>query len=80
MNKYKSKANVCNTVIYEARIQHNLSLEKLSNKLQLIGVTLYPNDLFLIEKGQRILKDFELLALCKVLAIDLNDLKNILDS
>ena len=53
-------------------IKHNLSLEKLSNKLELLGVTLYPNDIYLIEKEQRIVKDFELVALCSVLDIDYN--------
>ena len=45
MNKYKNRTNISGKVIQSSRIQHNLSLEKLSNKLELIGVTLYPNDL-----------------------------------
>jgi len=76
MNKYKMKANISGQLICEARQKNNLSLEKLSNKLQLIGITLYPNDLFLIEKEQRIVKDFELMAICKTLNIDLEDIKN----
>lgn len=75
MNKYKSKGNIAGKLIGKARMEHNLSLEKLSNKLQLIGVTLYPNDIFLIEKEQRILKDFELMALCKILNINLQDIQ-----
>ena len=32
MNKYKNKSNISGKVIQSSRIQHNLSLEKLSNK------------------------------------------------
>ena len=70
MNKYKDRSNISGNIIHDNRIKHNLSLEKLSNKLELIGVTLYPNDLYLIEKGQRIVKDFELIAICMTLEID----------
>ena len=70
MNKYKNRSNISEKVIHDSRIEHNLSLKKLSNKLELLGVTLYPNDIYLIEKEQRIVKDFELMAICKILDID----------
>ena len=76
MNKYKNKSNISGKVIQSSRIQHNLSLEKLSNKLELIGVTLYPNDLYLIEKEQRIVKDFELMAISEILEIDMKKIKD----
>lgn len=69
MNKYKNKSNISGKVIQSSRIQHNLSLEKLSNKLELMGVTLYPNDLYLIEMEQRIVKDFELMAISEILEL-----------
>lgn len=75
MNKYKNKSNISGEIIHNSRIKHNLSLEKLSNKLELVGITLYPNDIYLIEKGQRIVKDFELMAMCKVLDIDIKNIK-----
>ena len=77
MNKYKNKSNISGKIIHDSRIEHNLSLEKLSNKLELLGVTLYPNDIYLIEKEQRIVKDFELMAICKILDIDVKDIKEI---
>ena len=77
MNKYKNRSNISGTVIQNSRIEHNLSLEKLSNKLELLSVTLYPNDIYLIEKEQRIVKDFELMAICKTLEIDMNEFLNI---
>lgn len=75
MNKYKNKSNISGKIIHDSRINHNLSLEKLSNKLELLGVTLYPNDIYLIEKEQRIVKDFELMAICKILEIDTKKIK-----
>lgn len=75
MNKYKNKSNISGKIIHNSRIKHNLSLEKLSTKLELLGVTLYPNDIYLIEKEQRILKDFELMAICEILKIDIKDVK-----
>lgn len=71
MNKYKNKSNICGKVVKNHRLEKNWSLETLSNNLIFLDITLYPNDLFLIEKGQRIVKDFELIALCKVLQIDI---------
>ena len=76
MNKYKNRSNISGKVIQSSRIQHNLSLEKLSNKLELMGVTLYPNDLYLIEKEQRIVKDFELIDISEILEIDIKKIKD----
>ena len=70
MNKYKNRSNISGKIIHDSRIKRNLSLEKLSNQLELVGVTLYSNDIYLIEKEQRIVKDFELMAICKILEID----------
>ena len=70
MNKFKDRSNISVKIIHDSRVNHNLSLEKLSNKLELMGVTLYPNDIYLIEKEQRIVKDFELMAICQILEID----------
>ncbi len=75
MNKYKNRSNISGKIIHDSRIEHNLSLEKLSSRLELMGITLYPNDIYLIEKEQRIVKDFELMAICKILGIDTKDIK-----
>lgn len=75
MNKYMNKSNISGKSIHDSRIKHNLSLQKLSNNLELLGVTLYPNDLYLIEKEKRIVKDFELIAIYKILGIDTKDIK-----
>ena len=74
MNKYKEKSNISGRLIHKARMLKNMSYEKLSDQLQLIDIVLYPNDLFLIENSKRILKDFELVAICKVLDINIYDI------
>ncbi len=56
-----------------------MSYSDLSNKLQLLGISLYKNDLFLIEKNRRIVRDFELIALCQVLNIDYNELSKLIE-
>ncbi len=75
MNKYKNKSNISGIIIKKARLNKNLSFENLSNKLDLMGITLYPNDLFLIENEKRILKDFELIAICEILEIDIEKIR-----
>ena len=56
-----------------------MSYSDLSNKLQLLGISLYKNDLFLIEKNRRMVRDFELIALCQVLDIDYNELSQLIE-
>lgn len=75
MNKYKNRSNISGTIIHNSRIEHNLFLEHFSNKLELLGVTLYPNDIYSIEKEQSVVKDFGLMAICKILKIDTRDIK-----
>lgn len=75
MNKYNNKSNITGILINHARTRVGLSFEKLSSKLQLMNICLYPNDLFLIEKQERIIKDFELIAICQILQINLYDIK-----
>lgn len=75
---YNGKSNVVSEIISKNRLKNNLSYSQLSDKLQLLGITLYKNDLFLIENNRRLVRDFELLGLCLVLNIDFNELiKNI---
>lgn len=48
---------------------------ELSHKLELLGVELDRFELYKIETGKTSVKDFELIALCIVLEIDFNELK-----
>ena len=51
-----------------------LSYEKLSAKLELMGISIHKQSLYDIENNKRTVKDFELFGLAYVLGIDVNDL------
>lgn len=77
MKKYENKRrNVIGELIKKYR--ENLNLEKIDvcRQLQLHAVYLDSTELKRIEDGKQIVKDFELIALCKVLDIGYDDLKN----
>lgn len=79
-HKYNDKVNIMGNLIYEKRLELGLSYQDLSNRLQLLGVCLYKNDLFLIEKDKRMIRDFELIALIKALNIDIKNIEFIIDN
>lgn len=72
--KYKGKLNVLGGNIRLYRNKNNLSLENLSTKLLLIGIDIPKNSLQRLENGDRVIKDFELGAICKVLNISASEL------
>lgn len=76
MKKYEEKSNVIGCLINNYRIKRNLSKSELSRQLQLHAVYLDNTEIQRIETGRMIVKDFELIALCKVLDINYEDLKN----
>lgn len=76
---FNGNTNVVSNLITQKRKKKDLSYSDLSNKLQLLGISLYKNDLFLIEKNRRIVRDFELIALCQVLDIDYNELSKLIE-
>lgn len=47
---------------------------ELSNKIALLGVDIYNSDISQIENQKMLLKDFEIVALCKVLNISYEQL------
>lgn len=79
MKKYNDKSNVVGNLIKDCRENLNLSKGEVSRRLQLHGVYLDRTELKRIETGKMIVKDFELLGLCKVLDIDYEKLKNLID-
>ena len=60
-----------------------LSQRELSDKIALLGVDIYHSDISLIENNKLLLKDFEIVAICRVLDISYNqlfeDIDNIFD-
>lgn len=77
MKKYENeKSNVIGSLIKEYREKLKLKKVEVCKKLQLHAVYIDSTELNRMENGQMIIKDFELIALCKVLYINYDDLKN----
>lgn len=73
-NTLNGKANIIGNNVQKYRLLKNFSLRKLSEKLELQGITLYHTDIFEIENQNRLVKDFELKAICKALDISYEDI------
>lgn len=76
VKKYEDKSNVIGNLIKEYRENLGLSKVEVCKRLQLHAVYLDGTELKRMEDGKMIIKDFELIALCKVLNIEYDKLKN----
>ena len=72
--KYNDNLNVIGSKIKYYREINNLSLSQLSDKLQLLGIDIPKNSLQRLEKGKRIIKEYELAGLSKVLKVSTDEL------
>lgn len=79
MKKFKGKSNAYGLLIEYYRNKVAYSRADLSRKLDLIGIPISGDELYRIEKQKKILKDFELVAICSILKIDINKLKKIVE-
>lgn len=79
MKKYEEKNNVTGKLIKEARISLQLSKGEVCRKLQFHAVYIDRTELKRMEEGEMIIKDFELIALCKVLGIDYSKLDSMVE-
>ncbi len=68
------KNNICGARIKELRIKMGLSQEQLAAKLQTEGLGVNQNSVSRIEMSKRIIADFELKIIAKVLHTDPNSL------
>lgn len=74
-NKYDENSfNIIGSKLKEIRENAKISQDALSNRLALLGITLYQSDIFKIENNQRTVRDFELWGICSVLDIKAEDL------
>lgn len=73
-NKYENNLNIIGDTLRQKRKEKNLSFEKLSNKLLLLGVNIPVTCLHRIENNQRTVRDYELCALSIALDLDVNEL------
>lgn len=76
MKKFNEYRNIIGTLVKEHRAQKNYTKTELSHKLELLGVELDRFELYKIETAKKSVKDFELIALCMVLDIKIDELKN----
>lgn len=72
IGKPTDKCNVCGSRVREAREKLKLSQDQLAARLQTDGLGVNQNSVSRIETGKRIVADFELVALAKVLNVDVN--------
>lgn len=80
MKKYKNKANIIGDILLEHRKKKGLSKEEVCRRVQLYGIDIHRVELYRMEQGISIIKDFELVALCNVLDIDYNkEIKTIIE-
>ena len=83
VKKLNGKSNVIGKNIKKYRELRNLTQRELSNKIALLGIDIYHSDISLIENNKLFLKDFEIIAFCKVLGISydqiVEDTDNIFD-
>lgn len=72
--KFKNKANVIGKNIKKYRELRGYSQRALSDKLALLGVTIYHNEISKIENEKLFVKDYEIIAFCNVLNITKDEL------
>lgn len=80
IKQYNNKKNIAGQLIRKYLKENKMKKVELSRHLQLLGVNISSDELRLMEKGQLLVKDFEIVAIATVLNIDLNNLKNYLDN
>lgn len=75
VNKSYKLKNVTGQAIKELREQKGLTQLQLAMKLVPYNVSLSDNDLYKIENNYRLVKDFELFAIAKVLGVPVEELE-----
>ena len=73
-SKYNNQLNVSSKKIKELRLKNNMSLSGLSTKLALMGIDIPKPSLHKLEKGNRIINDYELYALSIVFNVPIEEI------
>ena len=66
--------NIIGQNIKKFRRAKKMSQPEICRQLDLLGITMYNCDIYELEYGKKTVKDFEVLAFCKVLGITLEEL------
>lgn len=72
--KYDGKLNVIGSVIRKYREASQLSQADLSAKLALLGIDIPKNSIQRLECGARIIKEYELAGIAKILNVSTDEL------
>ncbi len=78
MKKYNGQTNISGEIIRKMREEKKMSVEEICQKLESMNVSMNKSQLYRVEKGKAILKDFEMTALFIIFDIDFSEVKNIL--
>lgn len=78
-NSFNDNVNVIGNNLKRYREQQNISQERLCDKLALLGITLYKNDIYRIENNKRLVRDFELWGIAKTLNVKIEQLLTLND-
>lgn len=76
VRKLNNNYNVIGSNLRQYRKDKHLSQAELTQELNLLGIPIYKNDIWLIEANKRTVKDYELWGFIKVLDISFDDLFN----
>lgn len=79
IKKYNGNKNASGTILQSERENRGVSKADLCRKLDLAGININTDELYLMEHNKLMIKDFELIAICKILEIDLNIFKDCID-
>lgn len=74
IKKFNNKKNIAGTFIKNERKNKGVTKVQLCKLLELQGVYINRDELLKIEKNDLMIKDFELVAIAKVLNLDMNKL------
>lgn len=74
VKKLNGKSNVIGRNIKKYIELRGLTQRELSNKIALLGIDIYHSDISQIENQKLLLKDFEIIAFCKVLNVSYEQL------
>lgn len=76
VRKLNNNLNVIGENLRKFRKEKHYSQMDLTKELNLLGLNLHKNDIWLIEANKRTVKDYEVWGFVKVLGIDFLDLYN----
>lgn len=72
--KYNDKLNIIGDKVRKYREKEKLSLSQMSDKLMLMGIDIPKSSLQNIEKGKRVVKEYEFYALCKFFNVTMEEM------